>query len=221
MNRTGLQLTLASYRFAIGLSLAVFLINFAYGILRDNAPVRGGDTAGYLSVAERIRARQFLQPSFRTPGYPLLLSLVGLQPSKKIVWVGLTLHALSTLLLVWLLRNIGTTLLSQISLAPIMCLPLYAQSAAILMTENLAEFSLVITFVLWFQSIRKCSLLFGISAEIAAAWSPLVRPAYQLLPVALPLVTIIYLALFAQSFLHFRRVLNAMSLSDACSHFSA
>lgn len=158
-----------------------------------------------------MMAGEFLQPSFRTQGYPLLLWLLGLPPSRKIFWVGLALHTLSTLLLVWLMKTLGMSPLFQISLVAVTCLPLYVQSAGILMTENLAEFSLIVTFLLWFQSFRRGSVLIGASVGIAAAWSALVRPSYQLLPLALTLTTLIFLALFTPSNLRFRQVLTAMS----------
>lgn len=211
MDRDDLLAKLFRDRIALGLVLMVTLANLMYGMLWDKVPVRAGDTSGYIAVAERMQAGEFLQPSFRTQGYPLLLWLCGLPPSKKIVWVGLVLQVLSTLLLVWLLRSIGMSRLSQILLATIMCLPLYVQSAGMLLTENLAQFSLVVTFILWFLSVRIGSVVFGIGAGITAAWCALVRPAYQLLPVLLALMTIIFSALFDSPSHRSRRAVTAIS----------
>ncbi|MGC8788285.1 MAG: hypothetical protein ACP5Q1_12745, partial [Anaerolineae bacterium] len=62
------------------------------------------------------------------------------------------------------------------------------------LTENLAQFCLVATAALWWISLRARSLTFAMFAGLLAAFSAMVRPAYQFLPVVLSLFAIATLA---------------------------
>lgn len=158
-----------------------------YGVLWKNAPIYAPDTKGYLAVAENLARGEFDKPFHRTMGYPLFLLACGLPPSKTVVWVGLVLHSAVTVLGVWIMGQAGLGKATRIAFAGVMSLPLYAQSAGILLTENLCEFVLAATIGLWWLAMRSQSGVAGCLAGLSAAYCALVRPTYQLLPLLLVL----------------------------------
>ncbi|GIU73198.1 MAG: hypothetical protein KatS3mg004_0285 [Bryobacteraceae bacterium] len=177
----------AADKVILGAAALMAAATLFYGLTWHDAPVLAGDSRGYIEVAESIQSGEFDRPFFRTPGYPILLWLCGLPPSKTIVWVGLLLHGVATVLGVWLMGEVGLGARLRIVFAGLMGLPLYVQSAGILLTENVAQFSLVATTALLWFSLRTRSLTFAMFAGLFAAFAAMVRPAYQLLPVVLSL----------------------------------
>lgn len=192
MRRLGSTIFLIRNRPGVAALVIVIAASILHGLVWAEAPLRGGDTATYLEIAESLRAGEISKPFPKTPGYPLLLLLCGLPPTKTTVWVGLLLHGLSTMLGFWLMAQIGISVLSRMIFVLLMCLPLYAQSAGILLSENLAEISLTIAFALWFHSMHKGSVSLGVAAGVAAAWCALVRPSYQLLPLLLVFMSLTF-----------------------------
>jgi hypothetical protein len=174
---------------AIAVGLMCLLAIVGYSACWPDAPLQQGDSSQYMEVARDLADGRLDDLHFRTPGYPLVLALTGsaVQPTRVLFLVSLLLHAATVALIANALRVAGAPSAFVIACAGLLLLPPYVEPAAYVMTENLAAFCLVLGFwslVRWHQ---RPSAAWALSAGVAFAIAPLVRPVYLLLA---PLVAI-------------------------------
>jgi hypothetical protein len=162
-----------------------------YPLLWPHAPVHTGDSPQYLEVARDLADGRLDALHDRTPGYPLLLVLTGLtgsaaSPGRALVVAGLALHVLSVWLLAVLLHRAGGRR-SVLALGVILLLPPFVEPAGIVMTENLAQFLLVVGLASFTAWLRKPGAWLLTVASLAFACATLTRPTYQALAPVLAL----------------------------------
>ena len=160
-----------------------------YNIAWRQAPVVEGDSPQYMEVARDLADGSIDALHDRTIGYPLLLVVTGsaVEPSRALFETSLLLHLAAVWLLTVALHRAGAPAPLVLSFAVLGCLPVYAETAGYVMTENLAQFALAAGFaslVLWMGSGGIAPLLV---ATLAFAFSALTRPANQALAPAVAL----------------------------------
>jgi hypothetical protein len=167
--------------------LASVLAVLAYGWLWRSAPIIDGDSPQYMVVAQDLADGRIDALHDRTPGYPLLLALTGsaFDVSGTLLYAGLVLHVVSVWILCWAFLASGGPPRLAVLMGVLLMLPLYVEPAGYVMTENLAQATLVVVFAALMRWRLGGSLLWVVLAGLACAAATLVRPAYQLLPAAL------------------------------------
>jgi hypothetical protein len=185
----------ASAWFYLGLLLLILVV---YPGVWPGAPYTNSDSAGYLEVAEDMADFHLDQLHFRSPGYPLLLLLTGSTeaPTRALFFVSLGLHFIS----LWVLA----TVLYRLSFAPwslnlfgfMASLPPFMEPTARVLTENLTEFLLVLSFAAVFFWLYRRSTRYVVAVGFLLALAALVRPPFQLagLAIALCLIALSVLA---------------------------
>lgn len=172
------------------LCLGLFLVFFCfYFSVFKTAPILTPDSHEYMQVAQDLSDFHLDNLHHRTFGYPLLLLLTGssVAPTKALFVVSLLLHFSSIWIGAILLTSLGMTKKIIAFFVFLLLLPLYAQSAAFALTENLTEFFLtaaVASFVLGSHQSRNGLIFLG---AVLFSLSAFVRPVYQLLPFVLSL----------------------------------
>ena len=156
---------------------------FLYPQVWDCAPYLRPDSHEYLQTARHILAWPWSSPPTRTPGYPLLLILSGqTTPTRTLVVLQLLLHFSATWLLADLLQKLGVRPALIVLFCLLMALPPYVQSAAHVLTEVSAEFTVAVGFVLTLRYLISGSTSSLISAALVWSYSGLIRPANALVP---------------------------------------
>lgn len=176
--------------------LFLFLIAFpTHGYLWRDAPIQEGDSPQYLEVAQDLSDFRLDTLHDRTPGYPLLLALTGStqQPTRALFFVSLALHFASVWLLALVLHDAGVRTSWLLAFGVLLILPPYAELAGYVMTENLAQFALVMGLACLILGFPKRNPALLTVSAIAFGCSALVRPVNQ----ALALTIGICLLLFA------------------------
>lgn len=167
------------------------LLGFAglmgYGLLWPNAPVIEGDSPQYMEVARDLRDFRIEEIHDRTPGYPALLALTGSAdaPTRTLFYASLFLHFASIWLLALALHVAGVPPKALMGFGALLALPLYAEPAGYVMTENVAQFALAVGLtglVLWFS---KGQMAWLVAASLALAYAGFARPVYQMLAFAI------------------------------------
>jgi hypothetical protein len=163
---------------------ALFAAAFAlYAWLWPQAPVIEGDSPQYLEVARDLTDFRLDTLHDRTPGYPLFLALTGSagEVTRQLFHASLLLHLASSALLALLLRAAGAGRPLIAALCVVVLLPPYVEPAAYVMTETLAQFTLVTGLACLVLSLTQGSRWLLVLASVAFGASALTRPAYQLL----------------------------------------
>ncbi len=158
-----------------------------YTLLWNTAPYLTSDSPGYLSVAVDLLDGSLDQLSDRTLGYPLLLIITGsISSGSRLLFITqLTLHLISVLLLVLLLKQIKASRILIFLFVFLALLPPSVVITAYVGTETLAESLLIVGYVsllFWIgkaDSEKKIALL--LVSGLKLGFSALVRPTYQLL----------------------------------------
>ena len=140
------------------------------------------DSPWYMEAARDLSDGSVDNLNNRSPGFPLFLILTGAtqHPTRAFWFVSLILHFAG----IWLLAQVlYTARLSEgaiILFGVLLLLPPQVENAAILMTENLTQFCLILTLtsLIWWFRQRK-SIWLVVSA-LTIAYGGLVRPTYQL-----------------------------------------
>ncbi len=155
----------------------------AYLFLWPEAPVLDGDSPQYVEVAQDLLDGRVDALHDRTPGYPLLLALTGAayKPTRTLLLVSLLLHFASVWMLVAVVEGAGVEKRWVWALALLLLLPPYVEPAAYVMTENLAQFTIVGGFASVLIGLRRRRLWPFALAAIAFSYSSMTRPIYQAL----------------------------------------
>jgi hypothetical protein len=170
-------------RTAVWYSLMILAACVSYSILWREAPVRQGDSSQYLEVARDLADGRIDALHDRTPGYPLLLVVTGsaVQPTRALFFASLLLHFASIWLLATVLHSSGVRRGWLLTFAAVLLLPPYVEPAAYVMSENLAQFTLVVGFaclVLW---CSQRTAVWLVASTVAFGYSAVTRPANQAL----------------------------------------
>src|SRR5262245_56343544 len=167
---------------------SLFTIAFwLYATLWQNAPVVAPDSDGYLRAAKDLADLHMDQLQPRPPGYPILMALTHSikSPSRSLFFVSLLLQFAS----IWLLASVlyrarvGGAML--IVFALILLLPPYMESAAYVLSDNLAQFMIVIGFATFVYWILNRGIQWSLLSGIAFGYAALTRPTFQILIVAI------------------------------------
>jgi hypothetical protein len=168
--------------FLAGTVLSIALV-LAYAALWSDAPFRTSDTARYVEAAADLSDGSIDTYQARTPGFPLMLLLVG--TGRGFFVTALALHIAAVALLIASLRSAQVSVFLIALFGVLALLPPFVQNAAYVMTETLTEFLLVAGFCgLWFfvhNASRTALLLSG----CAFAFATLTRPQNILLVIAI------------------------------------
>jgi len=145
------------------------------------------DSSSYLKAAQDLSDFHIDQLQGRAPGYPILLLVTqsSRSPGRILFFVSLLLHFAS----VWLLANVlhcaGVRKLVLTLFAFILLLPPYVESAAYVMSENLAEVMIVIGFVSFiFWTLNK-RVIWITASGLTFGYAALTRPTFQILALAI------------------------------------
>jgi len=205
---------------------AVYLVLFVaalgtYSILWQNTPFIDGDSAQYQEVAKDLTDVRLDSLHDRTIGYPLLLVLTGSaeRATPSLLAVSLLLHLASIWLMALVLQAAGVGRRWLLVFGCLLLLPPFVEPAAWIMTENLAQFTLVAGFaclVLGFTPSRIA--LLSVSA-LAFGYAGLTRPVYQALAFALSGVLLVLPPAFRWAAFTYRDVARAACVLVAGSVF--
>lgn len=151
------------------------------------------DSYGYLVVSQDLADGTLESLHFRSVGYPWLLVLTGSaeEPTRALFVVSLGLHFLAVALGAGCLRNLGLPLVLRLVFVALASLPPFVQSSALVLTENLSQFLLVLAFVLLLRGIRSEASRWVAAAGLVLGWSALVRPTFQALAPSLGLALLL------------------------------
>lgn len=162
---------------------ALFAAAFCFYIaIWSAAPVTAPDSLGYLNVAHDLADFHVDQLNLRPPGYPFLLALAG--TGRPLFYTSLVLHFASAWMITAALFAMGLGRGWLLSAALLLSLPPYVEYAAYVLSDNLSEFLLTLSFsslLFWFVRGGRTSLV--VCSAIAIACNGLTRPTYQLLAV--------------------------------------
>lgn len=167
------------------------LAGIAYWFVWREAPFTAPDSTDYMRIAADLRDGGLDELHYRAPGYPFILMLAGAGsgPTRSLYATQLCLRLLSVLLVAVYLRRLevrGALLALFVALA---LLPPNMVYAAYVLTETPTEFLLIAGTILLLMGLEqggrlgKTMLLPASGAAFGLA--AIVRPTYQLLPVAL------------------------------------
>ncbi|MGE5357937.1 MAG: hypothetical protein ACM3NQ_02900 [Bacteroidales bacterium] len=187
MNGTGRSVAGLPRRVAViygGLFVAALVL---YIGLWRNAQVVDGDTAQYQAVAADLLDGHLDVLHDRTIGYPLLLVLTGSahHATLSLLVVSLLMHLASVWLLAVTLRKAGVGPGWLIAFGALLVLPPFVEPAAWLMTENLAQFVLVVALACLVHGFATTRVALLLASGLAFGYAALTRPAYQAVAVVL------------------------------------
>jgi hypothetical protein len=136
------------WRLAVAYVLLFAAAFVLYYFLWRNTPAGDGDTPQYLEVAKDLADFSLNSLHDRTIGYPLLLVVTGATAHSTglLLAVSLLLHLASAWLLAVVLRAAGLGPRWLLVFGGVLVLPPYVEPAGWVLTENLAQFTLVAGF---------------------------------------------------------------------------
>jgi 4-amino-4-deoxy-L-arabinose transferase-like glycosyltransferase len=151
------------------------------------APVTAPDSSGYLKTAGNVFAHGEPLPPYRTPGYPILLRVVGDEagPTRLLFVVQLLLQIATVYLACAALRSAGAGAALTVAVGLLGLLPPYVYRSAYVLTENLAQFCVVLAV-----ACLQCFLVRGgwgwlALSSLGLGYAALTRPTFLLAAVAL------------------------------------
>lgn len=187
-----------------------------YSWLWPQVPVESNDTSGYFRAAIDLSDGQIDNLNERAPGLPLMMLLTDAYgKSGKAFWYAQLLFYFATVwLLCSLLNSFRFSSITIYSFTAIMLLPPNIQNAGYFLSENLAQFWLVLLvfgLVRWAYSRNS---LYMLLSGFAVSMAILTRPTYQALPIVIVVLLIMFFVLNLRRKNLFRRmVLPAMAFS--------
>lgn len=173
----------AAYR----ILLTFLFVGATYSYLWQDVPKASGDTSGYVLTALDLADGSIDQLNERVPGLPLLLYLTNshVNPNRSFWFVQLMLYFSAIWLQCVLLFYFQFQSRVVYLFVGKMLLPPNVEYAGYLLTENLAQFLLVVSvfgLVKWFQSQNS---LYVCMSALTLSLLALTRPTYQALPIVL------------------------------------
>jgi hypothetical protein len=179
--------------------VSLFTVAFCfYSVVWSSAPIMEPDSWTYLGAAQDLADFHIDQLQTRAPGYPILLVVTQStrSPGRTLFFVSLLLHFAS----IWLLANVlyraGGTEVTLILFAFILLLPPYVESAAYVLSENLAEAMIVIGFVTFIYWTLRKRVIWIITSALGFGYAALTRPNFQILAPAIAAYLIIVMVVF-------------------------
>jgi hypothetical protein len=186
MKKLGARPTIAGLPLRIAIIyLALFITaTGVYAFLWRGAPFLNiADSPWYMEAARDLSDGSVDNLNNRSPGFPLFLILTGAteHPTRAFWFVSLILHFSGIWLLAQVLHTARLSAKAITLFGVVLLLPPQVENAAILMTENLTQFCLILalTSLIWWCRQRKTIWL--IVSALAIAYGGLVRPTYQML----------------------------------------
>ena len=166
----------------------VFVLLFAaalaiYTALWRQTPAIDGDTPQYQEVARDLVNGRLETLHDRSVGYPLLLAVTGAAdaPTWQLLVVSLCLHFASIWMLARVLLAAAVSRRWVVAFGVLLLLPPFAEPAAWVMTENLAQFMLVAGFTCLVLGFSPARIGLLAAASLAVGYAALTRPVYQAL----------------------------------------
>ncbi len=157
------------------------------------APVLAADSSGYLTAARHLGEIGQAPPNVRTPGYPLLLGAVGAAqgPTRLLFLVQLLLQVASVYLACAALRSAGAGTALTVAVGLIGLLPPYVYRSAYVLTENLAQFCVVLAVACLQRFLVRGGAGWLIVSSLALGYAAMTRPTFLLVAVALGLLLLL------------------------------
>ena len=157
------------------------------------APVMTADSSGYLATAQTLFASGQIEPPFRIPGYPILLRVVGASegPTRLLFLAQLLLQVASVYLACATLRSAGAGTALTVAVGLIGLLPPYVYRSAYVLTENLAQFCVVLAVACLQRFLVRGGVGWLVLSSLALGYAALTRPTFLLVAVALGLLLLL------------------------------
>lgn len=163
--------------------LAALIAFLGYAAWWPAAPLDNLDLPSYMRVAADMKELRLTRFHQRTPGYPLVMLLTGSDEhlNRTLFHVMLASQLIATLTTAYLLARLGLPRYLTYAVFTLGLLPPYFAPAAYATTESICTLSLVVTFVSLISWIRGGGAWPLALFAVAAAYTTMVRPTFQLL----------------------------------------
>lgn len=151
-----------------------------------NAPIMGPDSPWYLTAARHLASAPAAHPEFRTPGYPILLRLAGATegPTRELFLFQLLLQVAAVFLACAALRAVGAGTALTVAIGVVGLLPPYVLRSAFVLTENLAQFCVVLAVASLQRFLDRRRAVWLALSSLAFGYAAMTRPTFQLASVA-------------------------------------
>jgi 4-amino-4-deoxy-L-arabinose transferase-like glycosyltransferase len=151
------------------------------------------DSSGYLAAARNLGAIGQVPPTVRTPGYPILLRVVGASasPTRGLFLVQLLLQVASVYLACAALRSAGAGTALTVVVGLLGLLPPYVYRSAYVLTENLAQFCVVLAVASLQRFLVRGGIVWLALSSLALGYAALTRPTFLLAAAALGLLLLV------------------------------
>jgi hypothetical protein len=170
--------------------LAVAVLGYPF--LWPDAPREATDTRGYQLVAQDYLTGHFERLHYRMPGFPLLLLATGAayELTPWLFFTQLLLYALAVLLLLRWLQRAGVQARTVLAAAIVLVSPPFIEHTAYALSETLTCALLVAA--LWLTATGRDTVGPALLAGGVFGLTALVRPTYQLAPLAVVPVLLLH-----------------------------
>lgn len=166
--------------------LIIITAGVFYSIIWENAPFVTSDTSAYVEVAADLRDGKLDELHVRTIGYPLLLLVAcSLEPTRRLFIIQLSLYLFSVFLLLTTLNKLRIAKQFTLIFLLLSLIPPSVVYTTYILAETFTTFLIVTGAVSLFWYVRSGKIPAVIISGVMLAFSAIVRPASQLLFVAL------------------------------------
>lgn len=164
-----------------------------------SGPYLLADSKGYLQVAQNLSAGNLSEIQDRVPGFPLILLLTNsFEKPNTILFI---VQLISYFVCVFFVFKILTHEL-PIGFAYIFLifsvLPPFVEATAQVMTEALTTILILLSFICFYELIKSRKVIFAIILGISSGLLALTRPTFELIPIILLILFIIFWKLSAE-----------------------
>lgn len=182
--------------------LNILGIVFYFNFWVDVPLYSSGDSINYVELSNQINngfdANHYLKNTdlFRTLGYPFILSILNFYENPKLLFfIQLISHFFSATIVFFLLKRYYSSKLLTIIFFIYMILPIYVQHTAYILTESFSQLFLILGLLFFTKYIERTkfqSFMFLSFSVISFSIAALIRPTFQLLPIGLLFLTILF-----------------------------